>query len=144
MSRAQASVETLIVIGFAVVLIFTLVYAVYPLLVDFNRYSEVSQTERSLSRLTGAFEAASAYGAGTETTLYLYFPAGNLSYAKDTGHLVYKLADGTSIIRVTNLKAQVQLKKGDQSQNEIAFDGAGIRGIRISKSVEAVEVSVLQ
>ncbi|MCX8205854.1 MAG: hypothetical protein N3H30_01350, partial [Candidatus Micrarchaeota archaeon] len=133
-----------LVIGFAMVLIFALIYAIYPALSNFNRYSEVSQAERSLSRLAGAFEAASAYGAGTETTLYLYFPPGNLSYAKDTGHLVYTLPDGTSLVRITALKGLVQLKKGDKNADAVAFEGAGVRSIRVSKSVDAVEVSVLQ
>ncbi|MCX8199939.1 MAG: hypothetical protein N3G76_00550, partial [Candidatus Micrarchaeota archaeon] len=78
--RGQASTEALIVMGFAVILVFVLVYAVFPVMVDFAQFSESAQAERSLSRIAGTVDAASAYGPGTSTTLFVYLPRGTLSY----------------------------------------------------------------
>lgn len=120
--RGQASTEALMIIGIAVVLIFLLIYSILPVIFDFGKFSDSVMAERSMSRIAGAVEAVSAYGPGTSITMYVYFPAGEIYYDSPS-QLVFKLKDGTSVVRVlnTNLKT-----------DSINFDTGGIKTVRVS------------
>ncbi|MEM3364686.1 MAG: hypothetical protein QXS93_04235 [Candidatus Micrarchaeia archaeon] len=115
--RGQASTEALIVMGFAVVLVFVLIYAVLPVMADFSQFSESAQAERSLSRIAGTIDAASSYGPGTNTTLYVYLPRGTLSYNDKV--LSFKIESSKTQV-VKKVVANVELK------NNAANPGTGI------------------
>ncbi len=120
--RGQASTEALIVMGFALVLIFALVYAVLPIMLDFSQFSESAQAERSLSKLAGTVDAVSAYGPGTNTTLYVYLPLGTLDY-KDKVFAFTVTSSNTQVVK--QVRANVDYTPGSQT-------GAGIKRILIT------------
>jgi hypothetical protein len=129
MIRGQASTEALAIIGFAILLVFALLYTVVPVIIDFNKFSESAQAERSMSKIMGSISAASSYGPGTETTLYVYLPAGKIDYiADEKGALTYTLIDGTSIVKISGLSDRVVLHA---TPNKI--DGGAMRKVTVIK-----------
>jgi len=134
--KGQASTESLIVMGFALVLIFALIYAVLPVMLDFTQFSDSAQAERSLSKLTGTIDAVSAYGPGTNTTLFLYLPAGELTYSN--GVFVFAVqSSGTQIVK----KVRVSNVYYDNPNPQM---NAGVKRIKISSKddLSGVEVKV--
>ncbi|GEM_PF-4903173 len=134
--RGQASTEALVIIGLAVVLVFILLYAVIPVIMDFATFSESVQAERSMSKIVGAIEAASAYGPGTETTLYVYLPAGKIEYVSANPPVfVFTLKDQQTAI-VRPLDVNINLAPA-------SFDAAGIKTITIKKEeIDKVSVNI--
>lgn len=119
--RGQASTEALIVMGFALVLIFILIYAVLPVIVDFSQFSESAQAERALSKLISTVDAANAYGPGTSTTLYLYMPAGSLTYDNKIFTFTVQ-SSGTQVVK--------QAKANVEYENFAARNGVMAAGIK--------------
>ncbi len=108
-------------------------YTIIPTMLDFSSFSEVAQAERSLSKIANTIKAVSSYGPGTNTTLYTYLPAGNISYTDDK-FIVYKMStkDGT-----TNIVQKVGVSV-DITDTE--FENGGIKCVTISKEIEKVSV----
>jgi len=124
--RGQASTEALFIIGTAVLLVFVLLYAVLPVLVDFSRFSDAAQAERSLEKIAGAAEAASSYGPGTKTTLYVHLPPGEVEFSAST--ISYTISSsGTTIVKPLT----VQLDS--TPQEVVEFSSGGIKKAVITK-----------
>ncbi len=130
--RGQASTETLFVVGFAMVLIFVLMYVVMPAMLDFTQFSAAAQTEQSLDKIVSVIDSASSYGPGTEVSLNVYLPAGTLHY--DDPNLVFDLPDGKQIVKPLSVELN--------PFSPIDFKASGIKKIRIRKDMDSVHLQI--